>query len=78
MTKPKQPMNFLEEVVWNALKKSQCPPEHKYQGPSANLPCRWCRTAHAAILVLRRMESENISPRTMLEELERLAGWHLP
>lgn len=77
-SKKKKELTLLEQIVWDALKQSQCPPEHRYIGPSQNLPCRWCRTAHAVILVLRRMEMQGISPRAMIEELERQVGWKLP
>ena len=74
----KDDITLLEEIVWRALKESQCPPEHRYQGPGKSLPCRWCRTAHAVILVLRRMEEKGTSPRDMLAEIEKLVSWKLP
>ena len=76
--KKKKDLNLLEQVVWDALKQSQCPPEHRYVWPAKSLPCRWCRAAHAIILVLRRMELQGTSPRDMIAEIEKLAGWQLP
>lgn len=73
----KREPTFLEEVVWDALKRSKCPKEHRWQGPSQDLPCRWCRTAHAVILVLRRMAADNVSPETMAARMEEMAGWKL-
>lgn len=77
-SKKTQDLNFLEQIVWDALKQSRCPAEHRYIGPSGKLPCRWCRTAHAVVLVLRKMETEGIRTSVMLGEIERLAGWKLP
>lgn len=76
--KKKKDLTLLEEVVWDALQNSQCPPEHRYVWPAKSLPCRWCRAAHTIILVLRRMEAQGIGPRAMIEEIEKLAGWKLP
>lgn len=76
--KKKKDLNLIEQAVWDALQNSLCPPEHRYVWPAKSLPCRWCRAAHAVVLVLRKMEAENISPRAMLDEVERLAGWKLP
>jgi hypothetical protein len=74
----KDDITFLEQIVWSALKHSQCPPEHRYKGPGKNLPCRWCRTAHAVMMVLIRMEAQGTSPREMLAEMEKMSGWKLP
>ena len=71
----KQELTFLEHIVWEALKRSRCPNEHRYKGPSAGLPCRWCRAAHSVLLVLKRMVDEKISPEDMMKEIERMAGW---
>lgn len=73
----KRPLTFLEEIVWDALKKSKCPPEHRYRGPSGGLPCRWCRAAHAVILALRRMMRDDMPPAAMIARMEELAGWKL-
>ena len=71
----KEPLTFLEQIVWDALKQSRCPRGHRYKGPAASLPCRWCRTAHAVMLTLKRMIAEKVSPEDMLKEFERLVGW---
>jgi hypothetical protein len=63
-------LTFLEQVVWDALKNSICPPEHRYSGPGKSLPCRWCRTGQAILAVLDRMIQAKILPEEMRKEIE--------
>jgi hypothetical protein len=65
----KRKATFLEEIVWDALKTSRCPQEHRYKGPGKNLPCRWCRTGQAVATVLKKMIDEKISPEEMLKRI---------
>lgn len=67
---------LLEEVVWDALKNSRCPMTHRYQGPGKSLPCRWCRTAHAVMIVLEKVVA-GLKPEDVIEQLEEKVGWTL-
>lgn len=69
--------NILEQVVWDALKNSKCPLEHRYMSRygDAGLPCRWCRAAQSAIGIIRHMIGEGVKPEEMMARLEVLAGW---
>lgn len=60
---------YLEEIVWDALKNTRCPQEHRYKWPGKTLPCRWCRTGQAVTTVLEKMISEKLSPKEMLERI---------
>lgn len=75
--KPKDTVSLLERVVWDALKQSRCPKEHRYQGPGKSLPCRWCRTAHAIVLVLKEIQDGKTDPDKVIEDFERQLGWSL-
>jgi hypothetical protein len=69
--------SLLEEIVWDALKNSRCPMSHRYEGPGKSLPCRWCRTAHAVMLVLVKMEAEGLKPLEIIAQFEEKLGWTL-
>lgn len=73
---PRKPGTLLEDIVWDALKNSRCPASHRYQGPSTSLPCRWCRTAHAVMLVLGRMK-QGKDIEEIVREFEQQLGWTL-
>jgi hypothetical protein len=77
MSRKPEAMSLLEVVVWDALKNSRCPQKHRYQGPGKSLPCRWCRAAHAIMLVLIKMKDENLEPLEVMGELEKQVGWTL-
>lgn len=68
---------LLEEVVWDALKNSRCPMSHRYQGPGKSLPCRWCRTAHAVMLVLEKVGSGQMKAGDVIRQFEEKLGWTL-
>ena len=70
--------NLLERVVWDALKNSPCPPEHRFSNKwqGSDLPCRWCRAAQAAIGILKHMVEQGEKPEHMISQLEVLAGWN--
>lgn len=74
--KKKEKHTFLEAAVWDALKSSRCPASHRYQGPSASLPCRWCRSAHVIMLALGKIDAGEATPGEMLLEFERQLGWN--
>lgn len=69
--------SLLETIVWGALKESRCPMSHRYEGPGKSLPCRWCRTAHAVMLVLWKVESGDVSSSQVIAEFEKQVGWTL-
>lgn len=68
---------LLEKVVWDALKNSRCPAKHRYQGPGKSLPCRWCRTAHAVMLILIKVQADELKPLEVIAQLEKQVGWTL-
>lgn len=72
----KNPETFLEMAVWDALKNSRCPAEHRYQGPSVGLPCRWCRSAHVIMLALGKIENGDATAGDMILEFQRQLGWN--
>lgn len=69
--------SLLEMIVWDALKNSRCPMSHRYEGPGKSLPCRWCRTAHAVTLVLRKIEARELTIGQVIVEFEKKLGWTL-
>lgn len=73
--KAKKKPTFLEAAVWDALRNSRCPKEHRYQGPGAGLPCRWCRAAHVIMLALGKIESGEATAAEMILEFNRQLGW---
>jgi hypothetical protein len=68
---------LLEEVVWDALKNSRCPAKHRYQGPSAGLPCRWCRAAHVVMVILEKVRAGEVMAQNVVQEFEEQLGWTL-
>lgn len=66
---------LLEYVVWDALDNSRCPREHRYRVQGKSLPCRWCRTAHALILVLEKVASGTENPSNLIDQFEKEVGW---
>lgn len=76
MSAKKEKATFLEAAVWDALKNSRCPASHRYHGPSASLPCRWCRAAHVIMLALGKIESGEATAAGMIHEFERQLGWN--
>ncbi len=73
----KRESTLLERVVWDALKSSRCPASHRYQGPGKSLPCRWCRTAHAIMLVLIEVQAGNATAVQVIADMEKQLGWTL-
>lgn len=71
----KEPLTFLEQAVWDALKNSRCPASHRFQGPGAELPCRWCRAAHVIMLALGRIEAGEATSGSLILELQEQLGW---
>lgn len=69
--------SLLEQIVWDALKKSRCPMSHRYEGPGKSLPCRWCRTAHAVMEVLVKVEAGELKPLEVIAKFEEQLGWTL-
>lgn len=74
---PRKPGTLIEDIVWDALKNSRCPGTHRYKWPSTSLPCRWCRTAHAVMLVLQKIKMDKLDPDAAVKDMENQLGWSL-